>query len=187
MRTLENKKIAILVTDGFEEIELTSPKQALEESGATVDIISPKSGKVKAWATDNWGGEYDVDKTLDNSDVSAYDGLLLPGGVMNPDQLRMNTKAISFIKDFFGQGKPIAAICHAPQLLIETGALEGRELTSYPSLATDLKNAGAHWVDKEVIVDHGLVTSRSPEDLKAFNSKMLEEFAEGVHEEQNTL
>lgn len=184
MKDLNNKKIAILVTDGFEEVEFTEPKKALEEAGATVEVIAPKEGKVKAWAKDNWGSSYDVTHKLIDADPEVYDGLMLPGGVMNPDKLRMNKDAVGFAKSFFEQGKPIAAICHAPQLLIETGALEQRKITSYPSLRTDLENAGATWVDQEVVVDSGLTTSRSPEDLPAFNKKMVEEFAEGVHEGQ---
>jgi protease I len=181
MEKLSGKKVAILTENGFEEIELTSPKKALEDAGATVHIISPQKNKVKAWNQDHWSIELDVDKTL--SDVSAddYDALMLPGGVLNPDQLRVNKEAIEFAKDFLESGKPVAAICHGPQLLIETGSLEGRDMTSYPSVSTDLKNAGVNWHDREVVVDNGLVTSRSPKDLDAFNKKMVEEFAEGVH------
>jgi protease I len=184
---LENKKIAILMTDGFEEEEFTKPQEALQQAGAITEVIADKTGKVKAWNHTNWGGEYKVDKTLNEVNSEDYNGLLLPGGVLNPDTLRQNPKAISFIKDFFKEGKPIAAICHGPQLLIETDAIEGREMTSYPSIKKDLENAGARWVDKEVVVDQGLVTSRKPDDIPSFNKKMIEEFSEGIHEEQKTV
>ena len=184
---LNNKIIAVLMTNGFEQIEYTEPREALENAGATVHVISPEKGRVKAWNSKDWGESFDVDKTIDGVRAEDYDGLLLPGGVINPDQLRTNSDAVQFVKDFFAQGKPIAAICHAPQLLIETGALRGRELTSYASIVTDLKNAGAKWVNKEVVVDQGLTTSRNPDDLPAFNRKMLEEFAEGVHAAQRTV
>jgi protease I len=181
MPRLENKKVAILATHGFEESELTSPKQALEEAGAQVDIIAPESGSIKAWNGKNWGQEVNVDKLLSKANADDYDALMLPGGVMNPDKLRMQNEAVAFTARFFEQGKPIAAICHGPQTLIETGMLKGRTVTSYPSLKTDLENAGATWMDKEVVVDHGLVTSRTPDDLPAFNKKMIEEISEGIH------
>jgi protease I len=181
MSRLNNKKVAILATHGFEESELTSPKQALEEAGAQVDIIAPQNGSIKAWNGKNWGQEINVDKLLSEAKADDYDALMLPGGVMNPDKLRMEKEAVSFTAQFLEQGKPIAAICHGPQTLIETGMLKGREVTSYPSLKTDLENAGATWVDKEVVVDQGLVTSRTPDDLPAFNRKMIEEIGEGVH------
>lgn len=184
---LNDKTIAVLMTNGFEQSEYTEPRKALDEAGANVHVISLEKGEVKGWTSGNWGDSFKVDKTIDEVSADDYDGLLLPGGVINPDRLRMNKHAVQFAKDFFAQGKPIAAICHGPQLLIETGALEGRELTSYASIVTDLKNAGAKWVNKEVVVDQGLTTSRTPDDLPAFNKKMLEEFAEGVHEEQRTL
>ncbi|MFZ6051491.1 type 1 glutamine amidotransferase domain-containing protein [Halocola ammonii] len=184
---LSGKKIAILATDGFEQVEFTTPKQKLEEAGAEVHVISEESGEIKGWDSTNWGDSFKVDKTVDSVVASDYNGLMLPGGVINPDKLRRNEKAVEFTKSFFEDGKPIAAICHAPQLLIETDALNGREMTSFPSIKTDLKNAGARWVDKEVVVDEGLTTSRSPEDMEAFCNKMLEEFAEGVHEEQKTV
>ncbi|NEN23921.1 type 1 glutamine amidotransferase [Cryomorpha ignava] len=184
---LNNKKVAILVTNGFEQVEFTKPLKALKDAGATVHVIAPESGKVRAWNSDNWGESYNVDITLDEADASNYDSLMLPGGVMNPDQLRMNNKAISFIKSFFTAGKPISAICHAPWLLIETDALKGRTLTSYPSLRTDLENAGATWKDQEVVVDEGLTTSRKPEDIPAFIEKMLEEISEGKHAGQQTV
>lgn len=181
---LTDKKVAILLTDGFEEVEFTKPLKALKDSGATVHVIAPHSGRVKAWNSDNWGESYKVDKTLDEANPDDYNSLMLPGGVMSPDMLRTNKKAVAFVKSFFEDGKPIAAICHAPQLLIETGALKGRTLTSYPSIRTDLENAGATWKDREVVVDHGLTTSRNPDDIPAFNKKMLEEIKEGKHEGQ---
>jgi protease I len=187
MENLENKKIAVLVDHGFEEVEFTQPINALKEAGAEVIVVSPQEGKVKAWDKKDWGNEYDVDKLISECSADDFDGLLLPGGVMNPDNLRANDKAVNFVKDFFAQAKPIAAICHGPWTLIETGALEGRTMTSYPSIKTDLINAGVNWVDEEVVVDSGLVTSRKPDDLDAFCDKMIEEFAEGVHEDQNTL
>ncbi len=187
MDILKNKKVAILVEDGFEEVEFTKPLDALEKAGAEVDIISPKSGKVKAWNSTDWGAEYDITKQLKEVSYDDYNALMLPGGVFNPDKLRMNDNAVSFVKSFFETGKPIAAICHGPWTLIETNALQGRKVTSYPSIKTDLKNAGAHWVNEEVVVDKGLVTSRNPDDLQAFCQKMVEEFAEGVHQEQMTV
>lgn len=182
MGKLKGKKVAILTENGFEESELTSPKKALEEAGATVHIVSPQSAKVKAWNHDKWGKELKVDVQVEKADPDEYDALVIPGGVMNPDLLRRNDDSVNFAKTFLVEGKPVAAICHGPQLLIETGLLKGREVTSYPSIQTDLKNAGAYWQDKEVIVDNGLVTSRSPADLEAFNRKMVEEIMEGVHQ-----
>ena len=181
MKSLQGKKVAILTENGFEEVELTSPRKALEEAGATVHVISPQNGKVKAWDHDHWSIEVPVDKTVDDADVDEYDALVLPGGVINPDKLRLNKQAVDFAQQFLESGKPVAAICHGPQTLIETGLLDGRTITSYPSLKTDLTNAGADWVDREVVVDNGLVTSRSPKDLEAFNKKMIEEIREGVH------
>ena len=181
MADLSNKKVAILTEEGFEQVELTSPKEALEAAGATVHIISPKSGKIKAWDKDKWGIEIDVDKNLSDANPDDYDALVLPGGVLNPDKLRQNKDAVAFASAFLDEGKPVAAICHGPQLLIETGMLKGRRLTSYPSLQTDLINAGANWVDEEVVTENGLVTSRRPADLEAFNKKTIEEIAEGVH------
>ena len=181
MATLSNKKVAILTEEGFEQVELTSPLEALKNAGAQVDVNSPKSGKIKAWNHTDWGIEIDVDKELSTVSPDDYDALVLPGGVMNPDKLRQNKEAVAFVSAFLDEGKPVAAICHGPQVLIETGMIGGRTLTSYPSLQTDLKNAGAHWVDEEVVVDNGLVTSRKPDDLPAFNKKMIEEIAEGVH------
>jgi protease I len=182
MDTLTGKKIAILTESGFEEVELTEPKKALEDAGATVDIVSAQKQKVKAWDSDHWSIELPVNVALDDADINDYDALVIPGGVMNPDKMRINPSYVEFARKFMESGKPVAAICHAPQLLIETGLLKGRKLTSYPSLQTDLKNAGAIWYDKEVVTDMGLVTSRSPKDIPAFNKKMIEEIREGVHE-----
>lgn len=180
-RDVNGKKVAILTENGFEEVELTSPMNALEAAGVEVHVISPQKDKVKAWNSENWGIEVPVDKLLDEANPEDYDMLLLPGGVMNPDTLRTNKKAVAFAQHFLEQGKPLAAICHGPQTLIETGMLDGRTMTSYPSLQTDLKNAGVNWVDEEVVVDNGLVTSRKPDDLEAFNNKMIEELGEGQH------
>lgn len=182
---LRGKRVAILVEEGFEEVELTEPREALEKAGAQTDIVSPQKGKVKAWAMEDWGRAYPVDAPLDRAKAENYDALLLPGGVMNPDTLRTNQKALRFIKAFFDAGKPVAAICHGPWTLIDAGVARGRRLTSYHSIQTDLKNAGADWVDERVVVDNGLVTSRKPDDLPAFNRKMIEEFAEGIHTWQN--
>lgn len=176
-----SKKIAILATNGFEESELKSPKEYLEEQGWTAHIVSPESGTIKAWAEKDWGKEYRVDKALDEVNASEYDALVLPGGVINPDQLRTNGQALSFVKDFFIQNKPVAAICHGPQVLINAEVVNGRHVTSVSSISQDLINAGAHWEDREVIVDNGSVTSRTPEDLPAFNAKMVEEIKEGKH------
>jgi len=178
---LTGKKIAILATEGFEQVELEGPREALIEAGATTHLISPEERLVRAWDEEDWGDTFDVDVKLSDARVEDYDGLLLPGGVLNPDQLRMEPKAIEFIRAFFERGKPVAAICHAPQLLIEADVVRGRTLTSYPSIRRDLMNAGAHWVDQAVVVDNGLVTSRKPDDIPAFNPKMIEEFAEGPH------
>ena len=180
-RNVEGKKVAILTENGFEEVELTSPMNALEQAGAIVHIISPQKEKVKAWNHDHWSIELPVDVQLKDAKPEDYDMLMLPGGVMNPDKTRTNKDCVAFAQYFLEQGKPLAAICHGPQLLIETGMLDGRTMTSYPSIKTDLKNAGVNWVDKEVVVDNGLVTSRSPEDLEAFNKKMIEELSEGIH------
>jgi protease I len=179
---LRGKRIAALVDDGFEQVELTEPKQALENAGAQVDIVSPQPQKVKGWQHTKWGEEFSVDRRLDSVTAGDYDALLLPGGVMNPDRLRTNQKAVALVKAFAESGKPIAAICHGPWTLIDAGAVRGRTLTSWPSLATDLRNAGANWVDQECVNDNGLVTARKPADIPAFNKKMIEEFAEGPHE-----
>ena len=184
---LEGKKVAILATDGFEQVELTSPKNELEKNGATVHIVTPKkeSESIKGWDKDNWGIEMKTDVSVENANADDYNALVLPGGVMNPDTLRTNDAALDFIRAFFKAGKPVSAICHAPQLLIEAGVVEGRNVTSYKSIKTDLKNAGANWENSEVVTDEGLVTSRNPDDLPAFNDKMIEEIEEGVHEEQH--
>jgi protease I len=184
MQNLSGKLVAILVADGFEEVEFTMPKKYLEDAGAKTHVISLKSGKVRAWNHTDWSNEYQVDKTIDQVSADDYDALLLSGGVMNPDHLRTNEQAVSFTRDFFTQHKPVAAICHGPWTLAEAGVLQGRTVTSYPSIKTDLKNAGANWVDREVVVDRGLVTSRNPDDLPAFNAKLVEEVAEGMHAEQ---
>lgn len=180
MAELQNKKVAILTENGFEEIELTSPKKAMVNAGIIVHIVSTHE-KVKAWNHDHWSIELPVDIKLQDASVSDYDALLIPGGVINPDKMRGNFAYIEFAQQFMESGKPVAAICHGPQLLIETGMLTGREMTSYHTIKTDLENAGALWVDKEVVVDNGLITSRSPADLDAFNEKLLEEIAEGKH------
>lgn len=184
MPKLSGKKVAILVEDGFEQVELTSPKQALEEAGAKTYIISPKRDKVKGWEHTKWGQEFPVDVAIEQANASDFDALVLPGGVMNPDKLRTNPQAMHFVRSFFDQAKPVAAICHGPWALVEADVVNGRKVTSYPSIQTDLKNAGANWVDQEVVVDQGLVTSRNPDDLPAFNRKLVEEIAEGQHERQ---
>lgn len=185
MGQLNNRTIAVLSESGFEEVELTEPVKRLKEEGATVHVISPKSGKIKAWNHDHWSIEVDVDKVLSEANADDYTGLVLPGGVINPDQLRVNNEAIDFVSAFFEAGKPVAAICHGPQTLITAGVVEGRKMTSVKNIARDLINAGAEWVDEEVVVDEGLVTSRTPDDLPAFLDKMVEEFAEGVHDGQH--
>ena len=179
---LRNKRVAVLVENGFEQSELFEPKKALEDAGAAVDIVSPQPGSVKGWDHKNWGKEIAVDRGVDEVKADEYDALLLPGGVMNPDRLRTNQAAVRFVKGFVDTGKPIAAICHGPWTLIEAGATKGRKMTSWPSLASDLRNAGARWVDEPCVVDNGLVTSRKPDDIPAFNRKMIEEFAEGPHD-----
>lgn len=179
---LSGKKVAILVEEGFEQVEMTEPRKALEQQGAGTDLVSPRKGKVTAFQHDKRGDEFDVDVPLDQATPDDYDALVLPGGVMNPDKLRMNPQAVNFVKSFVDSGKPIAAICHGPWTLIEAGGVRGRRMTSYPSLKTDLKNAGAQWSDEEVVTDRGLVTSRKPDDIPAFNRKMVEEIAEGIHD-----
>lgn len=174
-KVLTEKKVAILATNGVEQSELSSPRKALEDAGATTTIVSLKPGEIKGWNHTEWGENFPVDIIIDEADADDYDALLLPGGVMNPDKLRMNLQAVSFVKEFFDAGKPVAAICHALWTLIEADVVRGRKLTSYPSLRTDLKNAGAIWEDSEVVVDRGLITSRKPDDLPAFNAKMIEE------------
>lgn len=179
------KKVAILATKGFEEVELTSPKEAMEKEGFEVHIVSPNPGKIKAWNKTDWSKEYTVDKTLDEVSANDYNALVLPGGVMNPDNLRTNEKAQKFVRAFFEQKKPVAAICHAAWTLISAGVVKGRTMTSYHTLKDDLINAGAKWEDKEVVVDEGFVTSRNPDDLPAFNAKLIEEIKEGKHKAQH--
>jgi protease I len=182
---LDGKRIAILIADGFEQVEMTEPRKALGDAGATTTLVSPADRIVRGWDRTDWGDEFPVELPLEQARAEDFDALLLPGGVMNPDKLRMNADAVRFTRDFFTAGKPVAAICHAPWLLVEADVVRGRTVTSYPSLRTDLENAGAEWVDREVVVDAGLVTSRKPDDLPAFNRKMVEEIAEGVHRGQH--
>jgi len=181
---LNNLKVAILVAEGFEQQELTEPQKALEQAGAETLIVSPADGEVQGWNHFDKAEKFPVDVPLAEAKADDFDALLLPGGVANPDQLRMQPAAIGFIKDFFTAGKPVAVICHGPWTLIEAGVVKGRKITSWPTLKTDLINAGAEWVDEEVVVDNGLVSSRKPEDIPAFNRKMIEEFAEGRHKGQ---
>ena len=179
------KRIAILATNGFEESELKSPKEAMENAGFKVEIVSPENGEIKGWANGNWSNTYKVDKKLTDVKSEDYNALVLPGGVINPDKLRRNDDALVFVRDFFKEKKPVAAICHAPQILISAEVVKGRKMTSFNSIKDDLINAGANWVDQEVVVDEGFVTSRNPNDLPAFNSKLIEEIKEGKHEEQH--
>jgi protease I len=181
---LNGKRVAALVTNGFEQSELLEPKRALEQAGATVQVVSPERGEVRGWNQKEWGESVKVDQALDDVKAEAFDALLLPGGVMNPDHLRMNASAVQFVKQFATSGKPIAVICHGPWTLVEAGAVRGVRMTSWPSLKTDLVNAGANWVDEEVVVDQGIVSSRKPADIPAFNRKMIEEFAEGTHQQR---
>ena len=178
---LSGKKVAILVDDGFEQVELTEPRKALEASGAKTELISPQDRQVQGMNHHEKGDALPVDVALNSASPDDYDALLLPGGVANPDSLRMNPHAVKFVQAFVDAGKPIAAICHGPWTLIETSAVKGRRMTSWPSRQTDLRNAGANWVDEQVVTDHGVVTSRKPDDIPAFNRKMIEEFAEGNH------
>jgi protease I len=177
-QNLQGKKVAILATNGFEQSELLEPRKALDQAGATTKVVSPVEGKIKGWNHKEWGQEVPVDLSLGSANANDFDALLLPGGVMNPDQLRMNPQAVEFVKSFTDSGKPVAAICHGPWTLIEAGAVQGHTMTSWPSLKTDLKNAGANWVDKEVVRDGKLVTSRKPDDIPAFNREMIQMFAE---------
>lgn len=181
---LNGKRVAILATDGVEEVELTEPRKALDDAGARTQLVSPKPDKIRAWQSGQWGDELEVDLPLAQARADDFDALLLPGGVMNPDRLRQDATAVQFVKSFFERGKPVAAICHGPWMLVEANVVRGRTVTSWPSLRTDLRNAGADWVDREVVTDEGLVTSRKPDDIPAFNRKMIEEFAEGVHDGQ---
>jgi len=178
---LKGKRVAILATEGVEEVELTKPKKALEDAGAKVDVIAPASGikshQIKAWDMTDWGGTIKVDVELSTASPSKYDALHLPGGVINPDQLRTDPEAVEFVKTFFKEGKPVAAICHGPWTLIEADVVRGKTMTSWPSLKTDLRNAGAQWVDREVVEDKNLVTSRKPDDLPAFTKAMIELFS----------
>jgi protease I len=175
---LQGKKIAIVATDGFEQVELTEPKKALEAAGATVEVISVKEGQIKGWNHTDWGGSVKVDKTLDRAKPNDYDALVLPGGQINPDKLRIEPKAVTFIGDFFNSGKPVGAICHGPWLLVEAGVVKKKTLTSWPSIRTDIRNAGGHWVDEEVVTDGNLTTSRKPDDLRAFNERLIRELSE---------
>lgn len=181
MATLSGMKVAILAAEGFEQAELIEPRKALQDAGAETRVISPAKGEVQGWKHFDKGERVAVDVSLEQADAADYDALLLPGGVANPDQLRTMPKAVQFVRAFFETAKPVAAICHGPWTLIEAGVVRGRTLTSWPSLKTDLVNAGAMWVDREVCVDHGLVSSRKPADIPAFNQKMIEEFADGRH------
>jgi protease I len=176
---LQGKKIAIVATDGFEQVELTEPKKALEAAGATVDVISPKAGEIKGRKFTDWGDRTKVDKTLDDAKPTDYDGLVLPGGQINPDKLRIEPKAVAFVTEFFNSGKPIGAICHGPWMLVEAGVVKKKTLTSWPSVRTDIRNAGGHWVDEEVVTDGNLTTSRNPDDIPAFSKRLIQEFSQG--------
>ena len=182
MADINDKRIMILSANGFEQSELMVPKQKLEEAGAKVDVVSLKVGEIRGWKDGDWGEKVSVDRTIDAVNVDEYDALVIPGGQMNPDFLRADDDAVAFVRDFFATKKPVAAICHAPWVLVEAGIAKDRTMTSYHSMATDVKNAGAKWVDKEVAVDGGLITSRNPNDLDAFCSKIIEEVQEGRHE-----
>lgn len=180
-RNLAGKRVAIVAADGFEQSELAQPQRALEDAGATTEIVSLRAGTIRGWKEKDWGDEFTVDKTLAQANPDDYDALVLPGGVMNPDKLRTDQDAVAFVSRFFAEGKPVGAICHGPWTLINAGAAKGRLMTSWPSLRQDLINAGARWTDEEVVVDHGLVTSRKPADIPAFNRKLIEEIAEAAH------
>ena len=181
---LKGRRVAILATDMFEEVELAEPKKALEQAGAEAELISLQPGEIQGFNHYDKAGSWKVDRTVEQVSAADYDALLLPGGVGNPDTLRMDENAVQFVREFFEQGKPVAAICHGPWTLVEAGVVRDRTLTSWPSLQTDIRNAGGNWVDEQVHVDNGLVTSRKPDDIPAFNRKMIEEFAEGRHEGQ---
>jgi len=184
MADISDKRIMILAADGFEQSELMVPKQELGEAGAKVDIVSLKVGEIRGWQDGDWRERVEVDRTLDVVKVEEYDALVIPGGQMNPDFLRADDDAVAFVREFFDSKKPLAAICHAPWVLVEAGIANGRTMTSYHSMATDVKNAGAKWVDKEVAVDEGLITSRNPDDLEAFCAKIIEEVQEGRHDDR---
>ncbi len=184
---LSGKKVAILAADGFEEVELTEPRKALDDAGAQTTVISIKSGKIQGMNHADKGEKVAVDLTLDDAQPENFDALMIPGGLMNPDTLRSTEEALEFVRHFFREGKPVAAICHAPWVLVDAGVVRGRTLTSWPAIKTDVRNAGANWVDQEVVVDNGLVTSRKPDDIPAFNDKMIEEFCEGRHAPTSTL
>jgi protease I len=186
-RKLDGKKVAILVTDGFEQVEMTKPREALDEAGAETKIVSLKPGKIQGMHHADKGDKFDVDLTLDEARPEEFDALLIPGGLMNPDALRSNDDALEFTRHFFREGKPVAAICHGPWVLIDAGVVRGRTLTSWPAIKNDVKNAGGKWVNEEVVVDNGLVTSRKPDDIPAFNKKMIEEFCEGRREAMATV
>jgi protease I len=179
--TLKGKTIAILATDGFEQVELLKPRKALEDAGARTQVVSPAEKKIKGWNTKDWGEEVKVDVPLKSADPSQFDALLLPGGVMNPDHLRMDADAVRFVKHFFEHAKPVAAICHGPWMLVEAGAVQGRTITSWPSLKTDIRNAGGTWVDEEVVLSNGVVTSRKPDDIPAFNREMIGLFSKAAN------
>jgi protease I len=181
---LKGKKVAIVAADMFEQVELVEPRKALDGAGAKTEILSLEPGEIQGFNHYDKADKLKVDRTIEEADASDYDALMVPGGVGNPDRLRMDENAVSFIRDFFEAGKPVAAICHAPWVLVEAGVVRGRKLTSWPSLQTDIRNAGGNWVDQQVVVDNGLVTSRKPDDIPAFNDKMIEEFAEGLHTKQ---
>ena len=183
---LDGKKVAILVADVFEQVEMTKPREALDEAGAETKIVSLKPGKIQGMHHADKGDKFDVDLTLDEARPEQFDTLLIPGGLMNPDSLRSNDDALEFTRHFFRERKPVAAICHGPWVLIDAGVVRGRTLTSWPAIKTDVKNAGGKWVNEEVVVDNGLVTSRKPDDIPAFNEKMIEEFCEGRHEAMAT-
>lgn len=180
---LKGKTIAILATDGFEEVELADPKKALGKAGATIHVIAPHGGEIKGWNSSDWGRSAKVDRELSLASIEDYDALVIPGGTMNPDRLRVDTRAVAFVKQFFDAGKPVASICHGPWILIEADVVRGRKITSWPSLKTDLKNAGATWVDEPVVVDGNLTTSRKPDDIPAFNKTIIEQFAAAEHGE----
>jgi len=182
---LQGKRIAfVMANEGVEQVEFTEPRKAVEQAGGEVDVIAPQSGRIQAFNHLDKADTFDVDKTTSDAKSDDYDGVVLPGGVANPDQLRTDKDGVRLVREFFAAGKPVGAICHAPWTLVEADVVDGRKLTSWPSLQTDIRNAGGNWVDQECVVDSGLVTSRKPDDLPAFCSKIVEEFAEGVHEEQ---